>query len=106
MKLHNTVRFLTTLGVPLKTAKAFEKYHRDNPEVWKLYERFALEAIASGNKIGSRAIAERVRWECSVSSKNDDFKVNNNYTASYAHIFMAKYPEHRGYFETRSRRAA
>lgn len=98
--------FLFSKGVPRKTAEAFAKYHAANPQVWVLFKRFALEAIASGTKIGSRAIAERVRWECAITSGGDDFKVNNNYTASYAHIFMAKYPEHRGYFETRSRRAA
>ena len=83
-------------------------FHRENPLVWRLFERFALEAARSGHTVGAKAIWERLRWETRVNPdyrRKGDFKLNNSHTAYYARAFLRRYPEHAGLFETRERKA-
>ena len=83
------------------TRSAFLTAHKESPEVWRYFEKFALEAIASGREhYGAKGIMERVRWHTEIEH-GVDFKCNNNFTAYYARIFAAKYPEHAGFFEFR-----
>jgi len=78
----------------------FVAYHSGNPLLWKAFERFALDAANRGKRIGAKAIMERVRWEAEIE-RGDEFKVCNSYTAYYARIFAAKYPQHSELFEFR-----
>ena len=84
----------------------FQIYHSDNPEVYRLYKRFALQAIDAGAKhLGSKAIMERIRWQTNVETVGDPFKVNNNLTPFYARLFMKDFPEYADFFRTRASRA-
>lgn len=85
-------------GVPPQTADAFLESFKANRAVWRQFERYTLDAIDSGRKLGAKAIMERVRWETEVERK-EEFKVSNNWTAYYARIFALKYPAHRNYFD-------
>jgi hypothetical protein len=87
--------------VPPETWGLFVAYHRSNPELWKAFERFALEAANRGKRIGAKAIMERVRWEAEIE-RGDEFKVCNSYTAYYARIFAAKHPRFSELFEFRN----
>lgn len=92
--------FLSYLPVSQERKQAFFKYHTENPEVWKSFESFALQAKKSGaTRVGANLIRERVRWECQIVQRSA-FKFNNNYTPFYAMMFEAKYncPE---FFENR-----
>lgn len=72
----------------------------ENPEPCRLFEKFALEAIAAGRaKIGAKALAEHVRWDSWV--KGTDYRMNNDAVALLARRFMQKYPQHGKVFETR-----
>lgn len=91
----------------------FIAFHKANPQVYDLFERFTFEAIDAGmTKIGSKFIFERIRWEIAVSTVGAgycvplkrDLKLNNNFTAWYARAFIAKHREHKGLFELRERR--
>jgi hypothetical protein len=77
--------------VPAATKAAFLAYHKSNPEVWREFERFALEAANKRKHYGAKSIMERVRWESEIAY-GKDFKANNNFTAYYSRIFAAKYP--------------
>lgn len=81
----------------------FDAFHASHPEVWDLFQRFAFEQIAKGfRNYSSKGIFERIRWEVARPEPDPaDFKLNNNYTAFYARWFMAKYPEHTGFFRVR-----
>ena len=82
-------------------AKAFHKQH---PEVWRLFCRFTREKIDAGFKHYSvNAIFERIRWETDVPDADgrSTFKLNNNFRAFYARAFMRSYPEFSGFFRTR-----
>lgn len=83
--------------------RAFNEYHRANPAVWQAFERFAFEAIRAGmKKYSARAIIHRIRWFVEVETKSSDgFSVNNNLSPYYARMFMARYSQHQGFFETR-----
>jgi hypothetical protein len=89
-------------GVDLATIDQFIDHHRKNPEIWREFERFALRAIRAGRqRLGAKAIMERVRWETEVEG-GVDWKCNNSYTAYYARMLTAKYPEAKGLFEFRT----
>lgn len=83
-------------------AEQFERFDSENPSVWTLFKRFALEAIAAGKKhLSVSLIVERIRWEAIVTTSETDYKVNNNHRAFYARKFHREFPEHGGFFRTR-----
>lgn len=72
----------------------FNKYHRDNPHVYRLLLRFTLEALRAGkNNWGMKGVYERARWYADIETKGDSFKLNNNYTAFYSRLLMSENPE-------------
>jgi hypothetical protein len=84
--------------------QAAREFHAENPEVWRLFVRFTLEAVGRGFSAYSvAAIFERIRWETDVADAEgrSTFKLNNNHRASYARWFMATYPQCRGFFRLR-----
>jgi len=85
------------------TEEQFDVYDAENPKVYPLFERFALEAIGQGKMhLGAKMIWERMRWYAEVETRSDDgYKLNNNYTAFYARKFMELHPEYRGFFSCR-----
>lgn len=75
------------------------EWHKKNPEVWKLFERFALEAVNRGRtKISHWLIINRIRWETSIITTGHDFKISNDHIAFYARLWIAKYPMYAGLF--------
>jgi hypothetical protein len=96
--------------MPVTIRTRFIAFHKANPDIYDLFERFTLEAIDSGMpKVGSKFIFERIRWEILVGTKGAGYcvatkrllKLNNNFTAWYARLFMAKNRMHIGVFELR-----
>lgn len=84
----------------------FITFHRANRQVYKLYKKFALKLIAAGeDKIGSKMIIERIRWESRLKkNKGETYKIDNNYTCHYARLFITEFPEHRDRFYFRNLR--
>lgn len=88
------------------TAAKFAEYNRENPQVYAALRKFALEAKRAGReRMGMKALFERVRWFTEVETTGDSFKVNNSYTSFYARMLMDLEPELRGFFETRKAKA-
>lgn len=86
----------------LTLAQQFEKFDAENPGVWALFKRFALEAIAAGKRnLSVSLITERIRWEAVVTTSTTEYKVNNNHRAFYARKFHREFPQHDGFFRTR-----
>lgn len=85
----------------------FQQYRAAHPEVYPALVQYAREAKAAGVKVGMKAIWERVRWEMRVQRrKDDDYLLNNNFTAHYAREIMRLEEDLAGFFETRKLRAA
>ena len=80
------------------------EFHKKHPEVWSLFVRFTFEIINRGfQNYSVNAIFERIRWEKDIGGDGiNQFKLNNNYTAFYARKFMDMFPEHKGFFRTRT----
>jgi len=74
-------------------AKAFDEYHKRNPNIWKFFEQFANELVMSNVKtLSAKRIFERMRWESDIRG-DDGFKLNNNYHAFYARMYAKFHPE-------------
>lgn len=83
-----------------RAARAFVE---KEPEVWRLFCRYTFRLIkANREHYGAKSVFERIRWHTAVRGE-DDFKLNNNYTAVFARWFHRAYPEHDGFFRTRER---
>ena len=78
-----------------------ERWVDDNPEVWRLFVRFAEDLATLGRRFGIGQLAERVRWECAVAYPDKEFKVNNSYRAYLARRLMDDVPTCRGLIEIR-----
>jgi len=74
----------------------FNEFHRENPDVYASFKKFAFQLIIAGRKrLGSKQIIERIRFETAIQTKGDpDFKINNNHTCFYSRLFCTDYPEH------------
>lgn len=84
----------------------FLQFHRDNPQVWRLLKKFALQAKRAECKerIGISLLIERLRWEVVTTKSKDGFKFNNNHSAFYARRLMRKCPELQGFFTLRKQK--
>jgi len=82
--------------------KTWWKWHKQNPHVWEMFEKYTFQAISAGyDHYSVNAIFERIRWHTDIETKGDPFKINNNHRAYYARYFHYMYPEFDGFFRTR-----
>lgn len=85
--------------------KRFEDFHLTHPQVYLLFEKFALALINKGHKkLGAKMIVERIRWEITFEHQVNDsegFKINNDFVAHYARMFIKNHPTYKDYFEFR-----
>ena len=89
--------------------KAVKEYHQKHPEVWDAFERFTFDRIERGFKSYSvKAIFERIRWDMTDVGGDgvNEFKIGNNHPTFYARRFMKMYPQHEGFFRTRTQISA
>ena len=85
---------------------AFAKFHSENPEVWALFQRFALNVISSGRaNYSANAIFERIRWHTEIETNTAEVKLSNNFRAYYARMFHLAHPLHDGFFRNRKLRS-
>ena len=81
--------------------RSFWQYHQDNPLVYKFFSDICRKYIAMGDtRLSSKHIIEvtraHYRWHT-----QEKLKINNNYTAGYARLFMKEHPQYRDVFEIR-----
>jgi hypothetical protein len=93
---------------PPSIQEAFEKFHQEHPEVYDTLVRFAREWQRSGRQnCGIKMLWERVRWELSLGSTDEDeFKMNNNFHSRYVRLICKQEPELAGMFELRKLKAS
>jgi hypothetical protein len=81
--------------------KSFRKYNEENPQIYTEFRKIAFQLIGRNYKrIGARQILEVIRYHTMISG-NDQFKVNNNYSADYARLFERDFPQYAGIFMKR-----
>lgn len=79
----------------------FATYHSKNPHVYEMFKKFAFAAAAEKATYSADAVLHRMRWYTEIETRGDRFKINNNYAAYYARMFMKDFPQYRGFFRTR-----
>lgn len=80
----------------------FLNFHEANPHVYTRLRELALEMKRKGiNKYSMKGLFEVLRWEHTLKTTGDVFKLNNNYTALYARGLMQEEPELEGFFTLR-----
>jgi len=80
----------------------FQTYDQENPHIYRLFKRFAREALDRGYKnYSANAIFERIRWYVDVETEGDQFKINNNYRPYYARKLMGEDSVFKDFFRVR-----
>lgn len=83
----------------------FERFHSENPHIFLLFVKYALEAKRRGyDKFGAKAIVERMRWHLNIETTGDYFLLNNDFTAHYSRKAMDEIEELKGFFHLREKR--
>jgi hypothetical protein len=83
--------------------RKFELYHAKYPNVYLLFSDLTRQTIRRGKKVSAQFIIERIRWEIIMGAKDEDgFKINANFAAFYARMFMKDFPGYAGYFHLRT----
>ena len=86
----------------------FAKFHRENPQVWKLFCHFADGMRKIKTRYSARAIFHRLRWEMELkttaySDEEDSQKLTNDYSPYYARMYIAAHPDAKGFFILKKR---
>ena len=84
---------------PAKLTLDFLAFHRDNPQIYELFVKFASEVARNRSRFGSRAILERIRWETNINSNHKTLKIPNAYSAYYSRLFEIDHPRFDGMFQ-------
>ena len=85
--------------------EGFEKFNKENPQVFKAFEEQVFKAINRGrNKVSSKLIINWIRWNEYLKTSDENFKINDAYQSYYARFFVEKHPQYYDLFEFRKLR--
>ncbi len=77
----------------------FDKYDRDNPQIWEMFVELTKEAKKKGfQHYSANGIFEQIRWHTGIVAEGESYKISNNYRPDYARKMMNTFPEFRGFF--------
>ncbi len=80
----------------------FKEFHLKNPKVYHLFKRFTFEVIERGHKnFSADAISHRIRWQTSIETTDEEFKICNDHISFYSRLFMLEHPKYDGFFRTK-----
>ncbi len=74
---------------------------RENRHIYAAFCVKARQMARVRKHYSARAILHVLRWESDLHENRSQFKVNNNWSAGMARLFMQDYPEHQGFFRCR-----
>lgn len=87
---------------PPTLAERFAAFHAQNPGVYQRLRELALDAVRRGRRrLSISQLYEVLRWQVSLETKGDEFRLNNSWRSFYARELMASEPELEGVFELR-----
>jgi len=88
------------------TKENFEIHHKNNPQIWEAFEKYALQVAAKREYFSAKAIFHRIRWDSAIGEIETDFKISDGWISHYARKFMNEHPKHSGLFRTVNRRVS
>lgn len=81
--------------------KKFMLYNHDNPHIFTEFERYAREIKAHCDKCSAWLIINRIRWDHSIKTNGNKFKISNDFIALFARKLIMERPEFEGFFTLR-----
>ena len=91
----------------LTIAERFDQFHALNPWVLQALEALVSGWLARGHKrVGIKAAFEVIRWNYGMTTTDEPFRCNNDFTSRYARLLIERHPEWEAAIETRRLRAA
>jgi len=86
--------------------KDWEKFHMENRHVIRKIVHQIERAKAAGLKaVSVKAIINALRWDHTIETKGQDWKINDAYTGIYTHVIMDTFPEYKLLLTNRKLRA-
>lgn len=102
--LDTTPLRVSRFGRGLTAKEKFERFHEENPHVYRNLVNMAKEAKKNGlPRIGIRQLWETLRCSIGITTGRP-YKLNNNYVPHYSRLIMQNEPDLRGLFEVRTMR--
>jgi hypothetical protein len=90
---------------PLSLGERFAVHHERRPEVYRRFKELALRLLESGRShYGAKSIMETVRFHCALDSGEEEYKINNSFTALYVRMLIQEDRRFEGFFELRVRK--
>lgn len=93
------------LSLPLRNYPAEARaFVAANPAWWALVKREALAAVAQQRHFSMKALVEWSRYELgrrAIARPGVVYRINNNWTSTFARMLIAECPEVEPYIETR-----
>ena len=86
----------------------FERFHADNPHVYRALVKLAREWRAKnpGKPCGVKMLWEVLRWQMMMTTEtSEEFRLNNSFTSRYARRIHAQESDLADFFETRELRS-
>ena len=82
----------------------FWVFHADNPQVYRLFCKFADDVVRSGrSRYSARTILHRIRWYTTVETDDPtaSVKINDHWSPFYARLYEKDHPNAGELFEKR-----
>ena len=84
----------------------FLNYFLQNLEVWLAVQSITKQMVFKGvKKSGIVVVFGKIRYDHTIKTKSDKFKLSNNYMPFYAKAFAEKYPNFAFIFDYKKSRA-
>jgi len=84
----------------------FWSFHYNNPRVYDALVKLARQTKDAGkDECGIGMLWEVLRWQHYISTRGDEFKLNNNYRSHYARLIMQRESDLEGFFVLRTLRS-
>ncbi len=93
-----------TLRKKESITEKFNRFHQRNPHVYHLIVDISKRMKRSGvHKFGMKGVFEYLRWQYTMQTQGERYRLNNIFTSIYARLVMETEVELKGFFETRKR---
>ena len=86
------------------TKENFDKYNKENPEIYSMFEEYALKASKYRKKYSAKIIFHIMRWDTMIGGYDTDYKIDDGWISHYSRLFMENHPDLNNFFELRVRK--
>lgn len=86
------------------TKDNFDTHHKNNPDIYNLFEKYALRASKYRERYSAKIIFHIMRWNTMIEENGSEYKIDDGWISHYARLFMDKNPHLEGFFQTRVRK--